>query len=102
MRIKKGDTVKVIAGKDKGKTGKVLKTFPKTNRVIVEKVNIVTKHVKPKGPQQPGGIEKQEAPVHVSNVMYYDSSSNKATRIGYKIENGTKVRFKKSDGQIIK
>ncbi|RVU54082.1 50S ribosomal protein L24 [Anaerosphaera multitolerans] len=102
MRIKKDDTVKVIAGKDKGKTGKVLKTFPKDEKVIVEKVNIVTKHIKPRGPQNPGGIEKQEAPIHVSNVMYFDTSSNKATRLGYKIENGKKVRFKKSDGKTIK
>jgi len=102
MRIKKGDTVKVIAGKDKGKTGKVLKTFPKEDRVIVEKVNIVTKHMKPRGPQSPGGIEKQEAPIHVSNVMYFDTSSSKATKLGCKIEDGKKIRFKKSDGQTIK
>ncbi|WBW49634.1 50S ribosomal protein L24 [Peptoniphilus equinus] len=100
MRIKKGDTVKVIAGKDKGKTGKVLKTFPKLDKVIVENVNIVTKHLKPRGPQQPGGIEKQEAPIHVSNVAYFDGS--KATRIGYKFEDGKKVRFAKSTGKTIK
>ncbi|EFI41407.1 MULTISPECIES: 50S ribosomal protein L24 [Peptoniphilus] len=102
MRIKKGDTVKVIAGKDKGKTGKVLKTFPREDRVIIEKVNMVTKHMKAKGPQNPGGIEKKEAPIHVSNVMYFDTKTNKATRLGYKIEDGKKIRFKKSDGQPIK
>lgn len=102
MRIKKGDTVKVIAGKDKGKTGVVLKTFPLEDRIIVEKINMVTKHMKPRGPQNPGGIEKQEAPIHVSNVMYFDTKSNKTTKIGYKLENGEKVRFTKIDGQTIK
>ena len=102
MRIKKGDTVIVIAGKDKGKTGKVLKTFPTTEKVVVEKVNMVTKHIKPRGPQNPGGIEKHEAPIHVSNVMYLDEKANKGTRIGYKFENGQKVRFMKSNGEIIK
>lgn len=102
MRIKKGDTVKVIAGKDKGVTGKVLKTFPQEDKVIVEKVNVVTKHQKAKGPQSPGGIQKQEAPIHVSNVMYYDASAKKTTKIGYRYEDGKKVRFRKSDGQSIK
>lgn len=102
MRIKKGDTVKVIAGKDKGATGKVLKTFPKEDKVVVEKVNMVTKHIKPRGPKNPGGIDKKEAPIHVSNVMYLDSKTGKGTRIGYKIENGKKIRVKKSDGQEIK
>ena len=101
MRIKKGDTVKVIAGKDKGKTGKVLKTFPKEDKVVVEKINIVTKHQKPKGPQNPGGITKVEAPIHVSNVMYFDEKSGKGTKLGYKIEDGKKVRFKGSDNQTI-
>lgn len=101
MRIKKGDTVKVIAGKDKGKTGKVLRTFPKEDKVVVEKINVVTKHQKPKGPQNPGGITKVEAPIHVSNVMYFDEKSGKGTKLGYKIENGKKVRFKKSDNQTI-
>ncbi|MCI5642755.1 MAG: 50S ribosomal protein L24 [Peptoniphilus sp.] len=102
MRIKKDDIVKVIAGKDKGKTGKVLRTIPKKDLVVVEKVNIVTKHIKPRGPQNPGGIEKMEAPIHVSNVMYFDSASGKATRIGYKIEDGKKVRIAKSSGNVIK
>lgn len=102
MRIKKGDTVKVIAGKYKGSTGKVLKTFPKEDKVIVEKVNMVKKHQKPKGPQHPGGIVEMEAPIHVSNVMYFDSASGKATRIGYKFEDGKKVRYAKSSGKNIK
>ena len=102
MKIKKDDIVKVIAGKDKGKTGKVLRTIPKKDLVVVEKVNVVTKHIKPRGPQNPGGIEKMEAPIHVSNVMYFDSASGKATRIGYKYEDGKKVRYAKSSGKKIK
>lgn len=101
MKIKAGDTVKVIAGKDKGKTGKVMICLPKEDRVIVEGVNIITKHVKPRGPQSPGGITKTEAPIHVSNVMYMDSKSGKASRLGYKIENGKKVRFAKQSGAVI-
>lgn len=101
MRIKKGDTVEVIAGKDKGKKGKVLSCLPKLDRVIVEGVNIVTKHQKPRGPQNPGGITKSEAPIHVSNVMYYDTKTNKRSRIGYTFENGKKVRVIKSSGATI-
>ena len=102
MKIKKDDIVKVIAGKDKGKTGKVLRKIAKKDLVVVEKVNIVNKHIKPRGPQNPGGIEKMEAPIHVSNVMYFDSASGKATRIGYKFEDGKKVRYAKSSGKNIK
>ena len=101
MRIKKGDTVEVISGKDKGKKGKVVRTLPKLDRVVVEGVNIVTKHEKPKGPQNPGGINKVEAQIHVSNVMYYDTKTNKRSRIGYKVENGKKVRVLKSSGATI-
>lgn len=102
MKIKVDDTVKIIAGKDRGKTGKVLKTFPKKDLVIVEKINMVTKHMKPQGPAKPGGIEKKEAPIHVSNVMYYDTKSGKTSRIGYRFENGKKVRFTKSNNETIK
>lgn len=101
MRIKKGDTVEVIAGKDKGKTGKVLRCIPKLDRVVVEGVNVVTKHQKPRGPQQPGGITKSEAPIHVSNVMYYDTKTKKKSKIGYSFENGKKVRVIKSSGATI-
>ena len=101
MKIKAGDTVLVIAGKDRGKTGKVKKCLPRENRVIVDGVNIVTKHVKPRGPQHPGGITKTEAPIHVSNVMYYDTKAGKPTRVGYKIENGKKVRIAKRGGAAL-
>lgn len=99
MRIKKNDTVIVIAGKDKGKTGKVLQTLPKKNRVVVEGVNIITKHQKPQGPGQEGGRLTYEAPIDISNVMYYDGE--KRTRIGYRFEDGKKVRYQKSNGKTI-
>ena len=99
MRIKTGDDVIVIAGKEKGKTGKVLKTFPKENRVIVENINMVTKHMQMRGPNEPAGIQNTEAPIHVSNVMYYDGKNR--SRIGYKEENGKRVRVAKSTGKTI-
>ncbi|MDO5018670.1 MAG: 50S ribosomal protein L24 [Lagierella massiliensis] len=102
MRIKKDDTVIVVAGADKGKKGKVLKTFPKINKVIVEGVNIQTKHVKSQGPQNPGGIVKTEGAIDASNVMYYDSKLGKGVRIGYKVESGKKTRVSKADNKAIK
>lgn len=96
-KIKKNDTVRVIAGKDKGKEGKVLSV--KNGRVLVEGVNTVAKHTKP-GPANPnGGIIHQEAPIDISNVMYV--SKGKATRVGFKMEGGKKVRFAKATGEVI-
>ena len=91
MHIKKNDTVLVITGKDKGKKGKVLKAFPKKNTVIVEGVNIQTKHAK-QTRTSAAEIKHQEGPIHVSNVMYYDTKAKAPTRIGYKVENGHKKR----------
>lgn len=102
MKIKTNDMVIIVAGKDKGKQGKVLKTFPKTNKIIVEGVNIQTKHEKPRGPESPGGIQKIEGPIDISNAMYFDSKAGKGSRVGYKVENGTKVRISKASGQEIK
>ena len=99
MRIKSGDTVIVIAGKEKGKTGKVLRTLPKENRVIVEGINMVTKHMQMMGPNQPSGIQTMEAPINASNVMYYDGSTR--SRIGYREENGKKVRYAKATDKTI-
>ena len=99
MKIKKGDTVKVIAGKDKDKEGKVIAVNRKTGRVTVEKINMVTKHTKPSAANQNGGIIQMEAPIDISNVMYVHKG--KATRIGFKMENGKKVRFAKSTGDVI-
>ena len=102
MKIRKDDTVIVIAGADKGKKGKVLKTFPKTNKVIVEGINIQPQHRKPRGPQDSGGIVKSEGPIDVSNVMFYDSKLGKGVRIGYKGEAGKKQRVSKADNKAIK
>lgn len=102
MRVKKGDTVIVIAGKDKGKKGQVLQVIPKTQRVIVEGVNMVKKHQKATQKVQQGGIVTQEAPVHVSNVMYFDKKANKGVRVGYKnLNSGEKVRVSKKTGEVI-
>lgn len=101
MLIKKGDTVIVLSGKDKGKTGKVLKTHPTENTVVVEKINMVTKHAKAQGPQKPGGIQNFEAPIHVSKVAYYDAKSKKGSRLGVKIEGDKKRRVIKKTGQVI-
>lgn len=102
MHVKVGDKVIVIAGKDKGKTGKVLKTLPKKDRVVVEGINIQTRHQKARGPQEPGGIIKSEGAIHVSNVMVYNESLKKGTRVGYKVlEDGKKVRYMKADGETL-
>ncbi|MCR4668366.1 MAG: 50S ribosomal protein L24 [Clostridia bacterium] len=100
MKIKRNDTVQVITGKDKGKTGKVLAVYPKNNTVIVEGVNIQTKHAKAQG-DQPAEIRKVEGPIDASNVMYYDSKAKAPSRIGYVVENGTKKRISKKSGQVI-
>lgn len=100
MRIKVGDTVTVIAGKDKGKQGTVLKTLPKRNRVVVEGINIAKKHQKPTQ-LSTGGIEEVEMPIHVSNVQLIDPSTGEATRVGYRFEDGKKVRYAKKSGQTI-
>ena len=100
MKIKKNDTVLVITCKDKGKSGKVLRTIPAENRIVVEGVNIQTKHQKAKQ-DVPAQIVKVEGPIDASNVLYYDKKAGKGTRIGYKVENGKKVRVSKASGQVI-
>ncbi len=99
MKIKTGDTVKVIAGKDNGKEGKVMSVDPKSHRVLVEGVNMITKHTKPSAANQNGGIVHKEAPIDISNVMYVHKG--KPTRIGFKFEKDKKVRYAKSTGDII-
>ena len=99
MHIKKGDNVKVIAGKDKGKEGKVVATEPKKDRVVVEGVNIMKKHQK-LNPE--GGILETEAAIHVSNVQLLDPKTNEPTRVGYKTVDGKKVRIAKKSGEEIK
>lgn len=101
MRIKKGDKVQVIAGKDKGKQGVVLQVYPKKERVIVEGINVVKKHAKPSQINPQGGIIDFEAAIHVSNVMLIDPETKEPTRIGYKMIDGKKVRIAKKSGKPI-
>jgi len=102
MHVKTGDTVQVIAGKDKGKVGEILQTFPKLSQVIVKGVNIKTKHVKPQQEGESGRIVTLEFPVHSSNVMHYSTKQNVASRIGYSFnDQGRKVRMLKKTGEII-
>ena len=99
LKIKKGDTVKVIAGKDKDKEGKVISVDRKNGRVLVEGVNMLTKHTKPSAANQEGGIIHQEGPIDASNVMYVHKG--KATRVGFKMDGDKKVRYAKSTGEVI-
>ncbi|MFC4736727.1 50S ribosomal protein L24 [Bacillus daqingensis] len=101
MHVKKGDNVKVISGKDKGKEGKILEAYPKKDRVLVEGVNMVKKHAKPSQTNPQGGILNQEAPIHVSNVMVIDPKTNEPTRVGFKVEDGKKVRIAKKSGEAL-
>lgn len=100
-KIKKGDNVIVIAGKDKGAKGEVLKVIPDENRVVVRGVNVVKRHQKP-GQMDPGGVKTFEAPIHVSNVALTDPRDGKAVRVGFKIDqHGRKTRFAKRSGESI-
>ena len=103
LHIRKGDKVKVLAGDDKGKEGKVLEVFVDQNRAIVEGINIVTKHTKPSAGKPEGGIKKTEASLHLSNLMLIDPASGKPTRIGRKLDSKNKLqRFAKKTGEFIK
>ncbi len=102
VHVKKGDTVYVLTGKDRGKKGKVLRVLPQDGRVIVEGVNMSTKHTRPRGRFQQGGIIHQEAPIHASNVMLVCNKCGKPTKVGKKIlENGQKMRVCKKCGEVI-
>jgi large subunit ribosomal protein L24 len=100
-KIKKGDRVVVLTGRDKGKRGEVLKVMPTESRVLVQGVNIVKRHTRP-SMQSQGGIVEKEAPVHVSNVAHIDPKTDKPTRVGFKnLDDGRKVRFAKASGEVI-
>lgn len=99
MKLRVGDTVIVIAGSEKGKTGEVIQILRKEDKVIVEGVNMVTKHIKPSQADPEGGIVTREAPIHVSNVAYYDSKEKGPVKIGYLIEDGEKIRINKKTGK---
>src|SRR5687768_10224695 len=103
LNIKKGDTVKVIAGNDKGKSGKVLEVLLEKNKAIVEGIRIVTKHQKPSAGKPEGGMKKTEAPIHISNIMLVDPASGNPTRVGRKLDDKGKLqRFAKTTGELIK
>jgi large subunit ribosomal protein L24 len=102
MRIRKGDTVQVIAGKDKGKTGEVLRTLPYENRVVVQGVNLRTRHVKPTQEGESGRIVTEEASLHASNVMLYSTSKKVASRVGIMVQkDGAKKRLLKKTGELL-
>ena len=100
FKLKKGDEVIVLTGKDKGKTGKIVKMIHKKNKAIVTDINKVKKNQKPDN-NQPGGIIDKEMPVHISNLSFYDSESKKSVKIGYKIDNNKKIRIIKTTGKAI-
>ncbi len=100
LKIKSGDTVKVIAGDHKGAEGKVLRVIREKNKAVVEGVNMVSKHTKPSAQNPQGGIVKKEAPIHVSNLMLVDAKGN-TTKVGFKVEGDKKVRFSKKSNQVL-
>lgn len=101
LHVKTGDTVYVISGKDKGKTGKVLRVFTKKGKVLVEGINMITKHLKPNQINPQGGVVTKEAPLFSSKVMLFDEKAGKPTRIGYKVVDGKKVRYSKVSGEVL-
>ena len=101
IKLKKGDEVIVLTGKDKGKTGKIVKVLPKQMKAIVSEINMVKKNQKPDN-NQPGGIIDKEMPLHISNLSFFDSEIKKGIKIGYRIENNKKIRINKSSGKEIK
>jgi large subunit ribosomal protein L24 len=101
LKIKSGDTVKVIAGDHKGSEGKVMRVYREKNKAVVEGVNMVSKHTKPSAKNPQGGIVKKEAPIHISNIALIDPKSKKATKVGIKVEGDKKVRFSKKSNQVL-
>jgi large subunit ribosomal protein L24 len=100
-KIKKGDDVIVLTGKDKGRKGKVLRVFPTESRVLVQGINVVQRHTRPSQTNPQGGIVNKEAPLHVSNVACVDPKNGQATRVGFRTEGDKKVRFAKKSGEVI-
>jgi large subunit ribosomal protein L24 len=98
LRIKKGDTVIVITGKDKGRTGEVLRSIPSENKVVVAGVNVAKRHTKPRTATEPGGIKDKEMPISVSNVALVDAATGKKAKVGYRIDGDSKVRVNRSTG----
>jgi len=101
LKIRTGDTVKIVAGDHKGTEGKVTKVFIEKNKAIVEGVNMVSKHEKPSANNPQGGIVKKEAPIHISNLSLIDPKSKEASRVGFEVRDGKKVRFSKKSNEVI-
>jgi large subunit ribosomal protein L24 len=100
-KIKKGDRVIVLAGKDKGRKGQVIKVLPKDDRVVVSGINMVKRHTRPTQADPQGGIKNKEAALHISNVAFIDPKSGEPTRVGFRVEDGKKVRVAKKSGEVI-
>lgn len=100
-KIKKGDTVVVLTGKDKGRSGAVLKILPEDNRAVVSGINVVHRHTRPSQTNPQGGIVHKEASIHISNLAHIDSKTGKPTRVGFRLEGDKKVRYAKKSGEVI-
>lgn len=100
-KIRKGDRVVVLSGKDKGREGEVLRSFPKDSRVVVSGVNMIARHTKPTQSDPEGGIKRREAPIHVSNVAIKDPTTGKPARVGFEVRDGKKVRVLKGSGEVL-
>ena len=100
-KIKKGDTVVVLSGKDKGREGQVVKSLPKDGKVVVSGVNMISRHTKPSQADPEGGVKRREAPIHVSNVAIKDPKTGKAARVGFEVRDGKKVRVLKGSGEVL-
>ena len=100
-KIKKGDRVVLLAGRDKGRQGEVLRVFPTENRLVVQGLNLVKRHTRPSQADPQGGIKTKEAPLHISNVAFVDPQNGGPTRIGFRMEGDKKVRFAKKSGEVI-
>ena len=100
-KIRKGDRVQILTGKDKGKRGEVLSVMPEARRAVVQGVNMVKRHTKPQGMNQPGGIQEKEASIDLSNLALIDPKSDKPTRVGFRMDGDKKVRVAKASGEVI-
>ncbi|TPE62326.1 50S ribosomal protein L24 [Sandaracinobacter neustonicus] len=100
-KIKKGDTVVILSGKDKGREGQVVKSLPKDGKVVVSGVNMISRHTKPSQADPEGGVKRREAPIHVSNVAIKDPKTGKAARVGFEVRDGKKVRVLKGSGEVL-
>ncbi len=100
-RIKKNDSVMIIAGKERGKIGKVIRVQPQQDRAVVERLNMVKRHVKPRGPQDSGGILEKEASIHLSNLMLVDPQDGRPTRVGFRVVDGRKMRVSRRTGNVL-